>query len=259
MKEISKHCSDLGKLISGYEPEIEWPIQLNWLQIASGIVNVKFDITRFDNCFGYCKNADQWHQSHEELLNNYVTEYTRFTYIYSGLESLIDTINPPPAPRGGKINSICFYLKNQLLPEDIISFYLDVVQELKFLLQNTDINEQKILDHFYGNKYVSEHGIGLYVVYKLRNLFAHGAIGFPYPDENNKPISMYPTMVELSSKILLLTLQMIWLAFYYNSDITTSIHWESDIDEEYHIKEVLNNIHLKNFKNSYPTQFNLLF
>ncbi len=245
MKEISEHCSDLSKLISGYESEIEWPNQFEWLNIASGIKKVEFDVIRFDSCFGYCSDADQWYGAREELLEKYITELTSFTYVWGALESLIDDINPPPSPEKGKINSICYYLKNKLESIDIISPYDGLLNEIRDILDSSDVNEPSILDRFQTSSYISKHGIGLFVIYKLRNLFAHGSLSFPYPDEENRPKSNYPEIVLLSTRIVLITIQMIWLAFYKNSVLKSSLHWEPDEDGEYNIDEILRKIHLK--------------
>ena len=165
MKKIVQHCSDLSKLISGYDHEIEWPNQFDWLNVASGIVKVEFDIIRFDSSWGYCRGADQFHGAREELLERYITELTRFTYIWGALESLINDLNPPPAPEKGKINSICYYLKNKLTPDTIIFPYSDLVKQLKYVLQNGEVNELNVLKRFDDAEHLSEHGIGLYVIY----------------------------------------------------------------------------------------------
>ena len=246
MKEISEHCSDLSKLISGYEPEIDWPNQFEWLNIASGIKKVEFDLIRFDTCFGYCNDADQWHGAREELLETYVTELTRFSYVWGALESLIDDIKPPPAPERGKINAICYYLKDKLETIDIIPPYFEVLNELKLILNSSDVAEPNILNRFQTSSNISEHGVGLYVIYKLRNRFAHGAISFPQPDEENKPKSNYPQMILLATRIVLISMQMIWVAFYKNSTLKISPHydWEYDEDEELTVNLILRNIHL---------------
>lgn len=245
MKEISQHCSDLSKLISGYEPNIEWPNQFEWLNIASGIKKVEFDITRFDTCYGYCSDADHWHGAREELLEMYITELTRFSYVWGALESLIDELNPPPAPDRGKINEICYYIKNRLEYSDIINSYINLLNELRQILGASDVSERNILQRFHASEYISEHGIGLFVIYKIRNRFAHGSISFPMPDEENRPKSNYSKMVFLSTRIVLLSMQMIWMAFYKNINLKSKLHWESDEDEEYTVELILRNIHLK--------------
>ena len=254
MIEISKHCSFLSKIISGYTMGIEWPHQFDWLNVASGIVKVDFDVIRYDENFGYCVPGDDWHGAREESLQEYITECTRFTYVWCALESLIDDIKIPPEPVKGKINKICQYMKDNLKVDDIIIPYEQLLGDLKNILISSDVNEPKILERFNGADHVSTHGTGLYVIYKLRNLFVHGDIGLPLPDEGNKATSKYPDVVYISSRIILLSLQMIWLAYYKNSDLRSRIHWncylEDEEDEEkeyeYCINEILKNFHLDN-------------
>ena len=230
---------------------IEWPNQFDWLNVAAGIVKVDFDVIRHDKDFGYCGSADDWHGAREESLQKYITEFTRFTYVWGALESLIADINTPPAPVKGNINSICQYMKNNLKADDIITPYEQLLGDLINILISSDVNEPKILDRFKGADHVSIHGTGLYVIYKLRNLFAHGVIRFPLPDEDNKSTSKYPDLVYISSRIVLLSLQMIWLAYYKDSDLRSRIYWDcypedEENDYEYCINEILKNLHLDN-------------
>ena len=68
---------------------------------------------------------------------------------------------------------------------------------------------------------------GLFIVYELRNLFAHGSLNFPEPDENNQPISSHQAMVSHATRIVLLSIQMLLLAKSEHSDIEISYGWDS--------------------------------
>jgi hypothetical protein len=48
MEDISLHCSDLSKFLASMDP-LKWESQYEWLQIASGIVSVQLDITRYND------------------------------------------------------------------------------------------------------------------------------------------------------------------------------------------------------------------
>ena len=266
MKDISLHCSVLSKLISGFEHEIEWTRSFEWLNIASGITNVDIDTIRFNTCFGYCSEADYSDIARDKLLEIYITELTRFLYVWGCLESLIDEINPDPAPHRGKINSICYYMQNRLTCMDTIYPYSKELNDLLHVLNSSEVDEPSILNRFNTPFYVSKHGVGLYVIYKLRNQLSHGSITFPNLDENNKPKSNYIDLISLSTRIILLTIQMILLAFYMPFDFSIPIFWEEyDIDAnedeegfgyvgdiEYNIKSILYNIHLKTPYYNYP-------
>jgi len=246
VKELDEHCCSLSRLVSGYDIELEWLTQSEWLNIASGIVSVKFDIMRYDSSVGYCRNADNWHFSREEILEKYVTELTGFTYVWGALEALINEIDPPPAPIKGRIRDICYYLYNKLDSGDVIDPYPSVVERLRQILETSDARDDRILKRFDKIENISEHGTGIYAIYKLRNSLVHGSIAFPYPDEENRPISMYPELVRLSTRIVLLTMQMIWLAHYKGSKVLCSVDWETLTEKKYPIEEVLHKIHLKN-------------
>lgn len=245
LKEIDEHCSDLSSFLSGWDMQLYWPDLCDWLHVASGIVKVEFDVIRFESGFGWCSNADEFSLSREEILQKYITELTRFTYVWSALESLINDINPEKAHEKGKINSICFYLKNRLGPTDNILPYTLLLKQLHSLLSKSEVNEPKILNRFEKIPHVSSHGRGIYVIYKLRNLFLHGSLNFPFPDGENKPNSSYPELVNLSTRIVLLTIQMILMAHYVDSDIKTTYDWEWDDEMTIPLNELLGNIHFK--------------
>lgn len=247
MKDLTEHCYNLSMLVSGVEPEIEWPNQFEWLNVASGIKRIEFDVIRYERSIGWCRNADQWNFNREKLLREYITELTRFTYVWGALESLIDDLNIPQGQKQGKINSICYYLKSKLHPNDIIYPYADLVEHLKYIIKRYDVNKTAMLKRF-DARHLSMHGLGVYVIYNLRNSLVHGAIDFPLPNTENEPESFFSEMVNMSTRIILLTLQMIWLAYYRGSGVCSTICWESDdYEEKYDLEEVLRKIHLKDY------------
>jgi hypothetical protein len=59
-----------------------------------------------------------------------------------------------------------------------------------------------------------ETGVGLYAVYELRYLFAHGIMSFPEPDCENEPCSQYDSVIEHAMRIALLSIQMLMLKYF---------------------------------------------
>lgn len=243
MKEIDYHCADLSNLLSGKYETVQnegWWIPSEWLEVASGIIRVDFCVTRFDLTYGYCENAADFMGAREEILTMYTLELTRFMFIWCALESLIEKINPDKVSKeDGIVNNICGYMKIHLGPDDLIDCYKMLVVDLEEILRNSDVNEQKIIKRFKAKDFVSPHGTGLYVVYKLRNLFVHGGLKFPKPDIENKSYSKYSKMVEISSRIILLSMQMILLAYY----LEPGCHWGHE-NRDFKIEEILRCIHL---------------
>ena len=54
------------------------------------------------------------------------------------------------------------------------------------------------------SKGIGAPGIGLYAVYKIRNLFAHGSMAFPQPDSERRPISSHSDLIVHATRIVLL-------------------------------------------------------
>jgi hypothetical protein len=88
--------------------------------------------------------------------------------------------------------------------------------------------------------------IGLYCVYELRNSFAHGSITFPMPDEENKPISAHSAMVLAATRIVLLSLQMLLLAHYRESEELITFQFSTEIDhDDYPLWLVIRGCHIE--------------
>lgn len=73
---------------------------------------------------------------------------------------------------------------------------------------------------------VGKLGIGLFSVYELRNLFSHGSLSFPEPDGENQPISAHNDMISYATRIVLLSIQMLLLAYFEHSEQLVSSVWE---------------------------------
>jgi hypothetical protein len=208
MISTTEHAAAIAKIVStAGEPDI-WAGVTDRLTIASGIVSVRFDSARFDDQFGYCSSADEFMQSREKLLKGYVTQLTRFTYLWSALESVIETLHLPEAPERGKIGRACSFIKTASPDDRGFPGYVDVLSEFKLVLESEPSLEPKVLARFEtAPAFVSARGLGLYVVYQVRNRFFHGKIGTPWPDGERSTRSPYAKLVGLGSRLVLLSIQ----------------------------------------------------
>lgn len=208
--------------------------------VASGIVSVRFDCIRFDDNFGWCAPADEFHDAREKLLQNYVTELTRFTYCWAALECAIETIAPPHAPRSGKINDACFYIKSHSPNDKGFLHFWDMLADFRQILVNS--GEHSVLNRFTLPSFASFRSAAIYVIYKIRNNFVHGKLYFPLPDSNNQPKSDYVQLVHLASGLTLISIQHL-LAAAHTGYVKT---WESNHDElEHEFHAFLALLHIK--------------
>ena len=233
MISLAEHASELAKLLGRIEdPDARLPIQ-EWLTVASGIRSVRFEIVQFDDSYGWCESADEFNNAREELLQRYVTELTRFTYCWAALECAVEIIDPPDAPRQGKINKACYYIQQHSSNERGVPCYCDVLSDLQEVVYN--LEETKISDRFKKPpSFVSDRSLALYVIYSLRNQFAHGALHLPLPDEDHQPQSPYIRLIQLASRLTLMSIQHL-LAAAHRADFLTweVIHDEGEVEHEF--------------------------
>lgn len=211
---LHEHAARIVEVLALRENPSEWFGVCEWLQVASAVEAVTVNTGRFNSSYGWCSSADEYDDAREELLRKFVHEYSIFSFIWGAIESSLTLISPPKNPvkaKRGKIRDASYYLRTAFENRPEIS---GLTQEVsKFCESARSCLGTKAVDARLAE--LSEFGgagIGLYVVYELRNQFAHGAIEFPEPDEENRPISDHESMVASASRVALLQLQMLLLA-----------------------------------------------
>ncbi len=247
MNSLGEHCWNLCRFTNGNDrSKKQWEQLYEYLNVSASIDEVKINLTKYDSNFGWCSAPDTWIIAREEILEKYTLQLLRFTYVWGGLEAIIDAINPKPSPEKGKINRICYYLLQKLHVSDEVSFYSAQLGRLNVLLNEADIREPSIKKRFKGNRHLSHQGLGIYVIYKLRNVFAHGALTFPEPEPyEHKPISSYPEMIEVSTRLVLLTIQMIFIAHLQSNPWDDYVGYDIFNDESVSPEEAIRRLHRK--------------
>ena len=176
-----------------------------------------------------------------------MTELTRFTYCWASLECAIEAINPPAAPRKGKINRACYYIQRHSPDDKGVLHYWDVLHDFRQLLSSA--GEDKVLQRFRAPSFVSARSLGLYVIYAIRNQLAHGALYVPLPDEDNRPQSHYLPLTELATRIALMSIQHLLAGAHVSYTHT----WEAlsdDGDElEHEFHQFLASLHINRPEN----------
>lgn len=222
----------------------------DWFDIASKIQEIGYNNFKYDELVGYCESADDYTDAlgiaHKELIQELVI----FNFIWNGLESLITALDLKACPfYSGKINSATHFIQMEFEPNALnFKYYNEVIKYLKTLLEGTDIIPTKAnntKDLFSLNKCNSNYGLGLTIVYKIRNEFAHGAFNFPTPnnwdkDEDTGKMKIEklkePTIINVSSRIVLLSIQIILIGYFKNSDAEILINNYNSSGDELYIK-----------------------
>lgn len=217
---VHSHAARIVDVLALREDPSEWFGVCEWLQVASSVQDVTVNTGRFNTSYGWCSSADEYDDAREELLRKFVHEYSIFSFIWGAIESSLTLISPPKHPdraKRGKIRDASYYLKSAFQNRSEITGLTEEVSKFceaaRSCLGSSAVDARLAELPEFGAA-----GIGLYVVYELRNQFAHGAIEFPQPDEENRPISDHESMVSSASRVALLQLQMLLLAHLQPQD-----------------------------------------
>lgn len=239
------HAVQLARCLNE-APCDSWGSVSEWLSLAGSVGSVQVDTTQNNPNFGYCSSADRFELAREELLREFVSGLTVFMFIWGALEAAIDVVKPPKAARpaeSGKIADTCRYLARSF--EFRVSIPELGAETAEFLRAAACCPGYEKIKLQPGTlKQVGLAGSGLQVVYKVRNLFAHGALSFPLPDDENRPLSGHSQMVAHGTRVVLLSVQMLALAHTDESD--EPIRWEDEDGEphELPLSSVLRSCHL---------------
>ncbi len=215
--DLKDHCSRLVEILGASELAYEWKNVAEWLQLAAAI-NIEINIIQFDQGFGYCSHADQYSMAREELMRRFVSEFSRFNFVWGSLESCLNNIKPPKHPdksKQGKISNACYYLQEYFKLKPTLSFLGEEFSAFR-LAASSCFGYESVEKRFDLSRGA---GCGLFTVYELRNLFAHGSLRFPEPNDENQPISDHQHMVSHATRIVLLSMQMLLLAYFKHSDL----------------------------------------
>lgn len=231
--DFETHCSRLSNILCNTRLSGDCEDVAEWLYLSAAIKSVEVNTIQFNNSFGFCSAADDFDMAREELLNKFVLAMSRFNFVWRGLEACLNNIEPSRHPdkyKRGKISNACYFLNIYyskssyppllLLREEVESFRLAARECLGY--ESVDERFKLAVD--------LGPGLGLFTVYKLRNLFSHGSLRFPYPGDENKPHSEHEKMIVSATRVVLLSIQMLLLAHYEHPKIEIPYLYNSDLD-----------------------------
>jgi hypothetical protein len=153
------------------------------------------------------------------------------------------------------VDRAIFFLKQEYDPMQRIPLYDETVAHLRLLLSKHPSYSE--LNRFFREDEITTiSGLGFHIVRKIRNDFAHGSAQLPMPDNWGEKGSKITTseqlhldVIETSSRVLLLTIQMLLLGFYKSKTFSIEILKDDDgftINENLDV--VLRILHLADYK-----------
>lgn len=257
-EETESHLIDLGlhaKGLSEYMTSVQvngWNNLSQWLHIANGIKGLDYDGINYDDSFFMCRPAYEYEAERQKLYHRLVKEISVFSYVYSGLEGIISNLKLPEcSSQKGKINSAAFFLKNSFNKWSLpIPNYDKVVSLCEKMFQTSIDKDYRLSKEL--NNCVSIHGLGLRVLYKVRNRIMHGDFFFPEPLDHSFTLPLQPEIINLCSRLVLMSIQMLFLAYRQGSyldelGIYNSSILEKSLEDEWLVceKSYLKSFHLK--------------
>jgi hypothetical protein len=246
---LQKHCWNLAVLLQNLWQEcpdtvtnkdgvtFEWLDAAEWLDLAAGVSRVEVVTGFYNESLMYCESALAYEDARSDCLSLLAGQLSIFTFVWGAFEIIGNVVDPPVIPV--KLRS---HGENSLVDRVVCHLrtfvpYPEYVQALDRLNEMIDKSPQysrhrrrKPLPAFLGKS-----GMGIDLVRRVRNQFAHGAARFPRPDEwgdekLSKP-SLDQIIIAYCTETTLLTMQMLLDVHFAgkNFDIRCADGEEDDI------------------------------
>lgn len=236
MIPIKLHLRGITEYFLAKEPHTYDSI-VNWFWIASSIDSVHFDGIRYDCAYSMCRPAYEYEEEKQKLHVKLINELTIFLYVYSGFESLLNDFSLPKYPSSnGKINSAKFFLKENYSKNfNSIPLYSDLLSVLESLIRKSSLNKYE--KSFSIDNCTDINGVGLKVIYKIRNKLAHGDYSFPEPGDWSSELPCEPEITKVATRIMLLSIQMLMMSVNRSNfeelefSLSSEIFEFEDVDE----------------------------
>jgi hypothetical protein len=224
---LKEHCRSLVEILKDPMLISEWESTVEWLRLAASIKCIEVDMIEHE-LFGFCKGGDKYDIAHEDLMNRFVMDLSIFNFVWAALESCLNQISPPKHPdksKRGKINNACHYLSQYFAMKPLLPLLHDEINAFR-LASSLCLGYKSVEKRFHQSEGA---GFGLFTVYELRNLFAHGSSNFPRLDENNEPIINHHCMMCHATRIVLIYIQMLLLAYFDYSSLKVVYSWHKEV------------------------------
>jgi len=264
--DLSEHCSALSHLLATFDnrcivptgviqTDESWGDAANWLHIASSILHVDVDTQKFDVGAGYCETADAYHEELSKHVAYFVTSLSRFNFIWNAFELVARILNPPHVPKrslrnGGSsfVFNVMYLIRNDYSEIPAPSGYDDVLQGMMLIERLVFPNSTHAILLF-----GDEKTIGIDIVRRLRNRFAHGnanvnMVSEEFIGEDFVGYKKLDEFLNLCSRMVLLTIQMAVIARFETQKDEIE-HWNGREFVTEKIGNLAYSVHL-----TYPTK-----
>ena len=259
---LAEHCDSLRYLYVSLEEcrpvvarkfgeYVTWGHAAEWLHLASGVMNVFVNAGRFDDSDYMCGPAFEYNSAQSRHHSLIARELVTFNMIWGSLESAIKLADSPPVPKAlcaapKEIDRVLYGFKLAAPRHITLPLYRQVVGALIEQLQCSSLAEtfrpNASLENLH---HISLEGVGLQVVRRIRNSFAHGATSLDF--DHNIKVPPLGIVINLSSRVALLAQQAMLLTMLDGVDDIQVFHaMRSDVS--WHgatLSEAVRGLHLR--------------
>ncbi len=261
---ISEHAYRLSKIIIQLDSNNKnWILASEWLHLSSSINNIEIITESFDDSIMYCEPSINYENERSRTLEKFVLELSVFNFIWGSFETMCKIINPKKVPntikrRRSVIDDILFFLKNNFPLISTPPVYTSLLKELETIIKEDPDFKDIDFNILHNHELYDNSGKALAIIRLIRNDFAHGSLGLPEPEDwnyNSFSEKNYLKKIQLSSRLLLLTQQMILISYY--KDNTFDVLNINTSNEYINIIELLYKLHIN--ISSFKVDFGLFY
>ncbi len=164
----------------------------------------------------YCSAVAEYEDKRSVLLSEMLLDQLRFTYVWGAFETLVKIVEPPEVPKSVKartsmVDRVAYLLREAFDHRNCAPWgYNQWLHDLKVSLGSSD--RFQIGKHFVLTDCAGYSGLAISIVRHIRNQFAHGVVNLPEPEEwsGEEPAAL--SVLKLSTRLVLLSMQMLLLA-----------------------------------------------
>jgi len=248
LKNLKQHCFDLAYYFFNlHQIEVDKFSDRNfsyWLHLASGIQEVELDLGRVGSVGDGLLDLSMPLYRDARIINTQIVKsLVIFNLIWHTFENLhIDQFSEKNTRN---LNALKDFLNSAYDPYKNLIRFNEMISELKRRIRKSHLIDSKQILKNIGMQ--NKTSVGILLVDKIKNHFAHCAYQFPLGSDPTGEDAIDPLIIDLSSRIVLLTMQMQMLPYFEEkSSLSIKCWWYSDEHKRrIPIHAFLRTVHLK--------------
>jgi hypothetical protein len=246
LKDLKKHCFDLAYYFFSLDQirsdKFSSQYYAYWLHLASSIEEVKLDLGKVGFARGglidltatFYRDA---HLKNSQIVNSLVI----FNLIWHTFETML--VQDFHQKNASDLLAVQEFLDSEYQPYKNLVHFNDLVGELKRQIRVSRLLDSRILLRGIGQE--GRSSVGIILVSRIKNYFAHCAYQFPLGSDPTGPEAIDPLIIGNSSRIVLLTMQMLMLPhFESQSEKSIKCWWDGGEKRRMPVHAFLRTVHL---------------